>query len=79
MRRFTCVALLVGTIASAVEDSQVAESLVWELLGQPPPKDHEPITIDLKVAEQAFRALIPRMQSAIALAEKRKEGIRKRD
>jgi T5orf172 domain-containing protein len=58
-----------------VEESQLAESLIWELLGQPRPKDNEPIGLDLKVAEQAFRALIPRMQSAIALAEKRKEGI----
>lgn len=62
-----------------VEDSQLAESLIWELVGQPRPKDNEPIVVDLKVIEQAFRALVPRMHSAIAFAEKRKEGIGKRD
>ena len=56
-----------------VEEPVLAESLIWELLGYPPPNDREPINIDLSIAEQAFRDLIYRMQSEIALAEKEKE------
>jgi hypothetical protein len=51
----------------------LAESLIWELLGYPLPNDREPISIDLHIAEQAFRDLHYRLQSEIALAEKAKE------
>lgn len=56
-----------------VEEPELAESLIWEFLGYPRPNDREPIKIELSVAEQAFRDLTPRMQSAIALVEKEKE------
>ncbi len=59
-----------------VEEPVLAESLIWELLGYPLPNDREPINIDLSIAEQAFRDLVPRMQSEIALAEKEKEDAR---
>lgn len=56
-----------------VEEPVLAESLIWELLGYPLPNDREPISIDLHIAEQAFRDLHYRLQSEIALAEKGKE------
>lgn len=57
------------------EEPVLAEALVWELLGQPLPNDREPIEIDLSVAEQAFRDLVPRMHREIALAERKKTSI----
>jgi hypothetical protein len=51
----------------------LAEALIWELLGCPLPNDSEPISIDLHIAEQAFRNLHYRLQSEIASAEKAKE------
>ncbi len=62
-----------------VEEPVLAETLIWELLGQPLPNDREPIKIDLSVAEQAFRDLIPQMHREIAVAEKAKEDIQKTD
>lgn len=56
-----------------VDEPALAESLIWELLGYPLPNDREPISIDLHIAEQAFRDLNSRLQSEIALAEKAKE------
>lgn len=56
-----------------VEEVALAESLIWELLGEPLPHDREPIKIDLKVAEDAFRKLIYAMREVIALEERRKE------
>ena len=56
-----------------VEEPELAQSLIWELLGCSPPKKNEPVTINLNDAEHAFRALVPRMQSEIALKEKRLE------
>ncbi len=56
-----------------VEEPVLAESLIWELLGIPKPIGNGPVKADLKKAEQAFRELIYRMQSEIALAEKKKE------
>ncbi len=56
-----------------VEEPVLAESLIWELLGYPLPNDREPINIDLSIAEQAFRDLIFRMHSEIALREKDKK------
>jgi len=49
-----------------VEDPVLAERLIWKLLGQPRPNDREPIKIDLRVAEQAFRDLTPLMHHEIA-------------
>ena len=58
-----------------VEEPDLAELLVWELLGYPQPNDREEINIDLGIAEQAFRDLHPRMQSKIILAEKAKDNV----
>ena len=60
-----------------VEEVALAESLIWELLGEPLPHDREPIKRDLSEAEEAFRKLIYAMQEEIALAEKAKEFIQK--
>ena len=51
-----------------VEDPTLAEKLIWQLLDHPPLSDNEPIEMDLSVAEQAFRNLIPTMHREIALA-----------
>lgn len=59
----------------SVEEPFLAESLIWELLGYPPSNDRE-LHIELGVVEQAFRDLIPRMQRAIASAEKEKVFLR---
>jgi hypothetical protein len=56
-----------------VEEPVLAEALIWELLGYPLPNGREPISIDLHIAEQAFRDLHYRLRSEIALAEKAKE------
>ena len=56
-----------------VEDVGLAESLVWELLGNPLPHDREPIPKALDEAEEAFRKLIYKMREVIALAEKARE------
>lgn len=63
----------------SVEDPELAERLIWELLGQPPLNDREPFKIDLGVAEQALRDLIHRMYREIALVEKKKEDVLKTD
>jgi T5orf172 domain len=55
-----------------VEEPVLAETLIWELLGQRLPNDCEPIKIDLRVAEQAFRDLIQRLHLEIALVEMKK-------
>lgn len=62
-----------------VEDPDLAEKLIWELLDNPFPIDQEPIELDLSIAEQAFRDLIYRMFSEIALVEKAKEHVQKTD
>ncbi|MBE0705198.1 MAG: GIY-YIG nuclease family protein [Afipia sp.] len=56
-----------------VDEPALAESLIWELLGCPLPHDREPISIDLNIAEQAFRSIVYRLQSEMASAEKAKE------
>lgn len=58
-----------------VEEVALAESLIWELLGEPLPHGREPIKKDLNEAEDAFRKLIYAMQEEIALEEKRKEAL----
>jgi hypothetical protein len=62
-----------------VEEPVLAETLIWELLGQPLPNDREPIKIDLSAAEQAFRDLIPQMHREIALVEETKEDVQQTD
>jgi hypothetical protein len=47
--------------------------LPQERLVEPLPNDREPISIDMHIAEQAFRDLHYRLQSEIALAQKVKE------
>jgi len=51
-----------------VDDPALAEKVIWQLLDHPMPEDHEPIAMDLRKAEQAFRDLIPRMHDEIAIA-----------
>lgn len=58
-----------------VEEPVLAESLIWELLGIPRPHDHEPVNMDLSIAEQAFRDLVYQMHHEISLTEKKEEGI----
>ncbi len=60
-----------------VEDPVLAERLIWELLGQSPLDNREPIKINLFDAEQAFQKLIYEMYREIALEEKKKEDILK--
>jgi len=62
-----------------VEEVALAESIIWDLLGEPLPHDREPIKKDLNVAEDAFRKLIYVMREEIALAEKAKEAVQKTD
>jgi hypothetical protein len=56
-----------------IDEPALAESLIWELLGCPLPHDREPISIDLNIAEQAFRSIVYRLQREMASAEKAKE------
>lgn len=60
-----------------VEEVALAESLIWELLGEPLPHGREPIKKDLNEAEDAFRKLIYAMREEIALAEKAKEAVQR--
>jgi len=57
-----------------VEEVALAESLIWELMGEPLPHGREPITRDLSHAEDAFRKLIYVMYETIAFQERRKEA-----
>lgn len=56
-----------------VEDMELAETLIWELLGHPLPHDRKPIKINLSMAEDAFRKLHYAIQEKIAFEERRKE------
>lgn len=62
-----------------VEKAALAESLIWELLGEPLPHAREPIKKDLNEAEDAFRKLIYAMHEEIAFEERRKEDAHKTD
>lgn len=50
-----------------VDDMELAESIIWGLLGTTRPDVPGPIAVELKVAEQAMRALVYEMSSEIAL------------
>lgn len=54
----------------SIEGGDVAERMIWELLGRPLPHDREPIELDLNTAEQAMRQLHYRLQDEPASAEK---------
>jgi len=56
-----------------VEDVVLAESLIWELLGEPLLHGREAIKKDLNEAEDAFRKLIYAIHEEIAFEERRKE------
>lgn len=56
-----------------VDDPALAQQLIWELIEHPMPVGDEPIPLDLRKAEQAFRDLIPRMLQARA-AQARQGG-----
>jgi hypothetical protein len=56
-----------------VEEPDMAEALIWELLGCPSPPADRTINIDLRMAEQAFREVIYRMRGQIALRERAKQ------
>ncbi len=60
-----------------VEETNLAEILIWKLLGHSLPHDREPIKIDLSVAEEAFRKLHYAIQEEIAFEERRKENLQK--
>lgn len=62
-----------------IEELGLAETLIWQLLGQPLPYKPEPIQLDLKVAEEAFRKLHGALQEEIAFGERRKENIENRN
>lgn len=55
------------------ENPNLAESLIWSLMGRSKPQDGEAVKVDLDVAEQAFRNLIYRLRYEIALQEKERE------
>jgi len=57
----------------SVEEPELAESLIWELLGHPRPLSGEPVSIDLSLAEEAFREIHFRLVSEIALVERAKD------
>lgn len=48
------------------EAPELAESLIWELLGVPKPKNDEKVEIEQHVAEDAFRSLIGLLRKKIA-------------
>jgi hypothetical protein len=54
------------------EELDLAESLVWELMGLSRPADDSPVPCDLTVADEAFRKLHYAIQEQIAFEEKRR-------
>lgn len=56
-----------------VEETDLAESLIWEMLGYARSNGDEPIKIDLSIVEEAFRGIHHRLVSEIALVEKAKD------
>lgn len=58
----------------SVEEPELAEAIIWELLGRPRPRDGEPVSMDLDIAEDAFRAVHYRLVEEIALLERAKDA-----
>lgn len=58
-----------------VEDPVLAELMIWDLLNIPRSDGREPISIDLRIAENAFRELITRMQRESALSEMKNSDV----
>ena len=56
-----------------VEETDLAEKIIWDLLSEPLPHDREPIQKRLDIAEGAFRKLIYVMREEIANEERRRE------
>ena len=56
-----------------VEETDLAEKIIWDLLSEPLPHDREPIQKRLDIAEDAFRKLIYVMREEIANEERRRE------
>ena len=59
-----------------VEEIDLAESLIWELLGKPLPHDRKPFEIELESAEEAIRNLIYVLREQIAFEDERSIGFR---
>lgn len=62
-----------------VEEVALAETLMWELLGQPLPHDRRPIKKNLMLAEELFRKLHYMIQEEIAFDEIRRKNLEKAD
>lgn len=56
-----------------VEETDLAERIIWNLLSKPLPHDREPIQTRLDIAENAFRKLFFVMRAEIASEERRRE------
>jgi len=52
-----------------VEELELAESLIWDLLGKPLPHSRDPIEKDLADAEEAMRSLIYSLREEIAFQD----------
>jgi hypothetical protein len=52
---------------------ELADKLIWDLLGLSDTHDHNQIKLDLKVAEEAFRKLTYEVQDKVAENERRLE------
>jgi hypothetical protein len=55
------------------EEMELAEKLIWNLLGITVPPDHEPIKMDLEIAEEAFRKFTYAVVDEVAENERRLE------
>lgn len=53
-----------------VDEPELAETILWQLLGKPQQNDQDPVEIELSVAEQAIRDLTYRLVEKIASAER---------
>lgn len=58
----------------SIEGGDLAERVIWELLGKPLPHDREPIEMELSAAEQAMRQLHYRLQEALASSNRERMG-----
>ena len=56
-----------------VEEVDIAESVIWELLGKPLPHDRDPIEMDPNKAKEIFRSLTYVQRDRIAIEEKQRQ------